>query len=148
MKVYNYISMLLLGVVSLASCSQDDGIEGENMGTLQGFQISVSEDGFQTVNAPGTRATENNYTTKFSEGDMIGIFAVKGENIVEDINNRQFTYQDGEWVLTDGEDAIEYKGSEFSKMNFYAYYPYDSKVTFEPANDDPSLHMSAIGKLE
>ena len=85
MKVYNYISMLLLGVVSLASCSQDDGIEGENMGTLQGFQISVSEDGFQAVNAPGTRATENNYTTKFSEGDMIGIFAVKGENIVEDI---------------------------------------------------------------
>ena len=47
MKVYNYISMLLLGVVSLASCSQDDGIEGENMGTLQGFQISVSEDGFK-----------------------------------------------------------------------------------------------------
>lgn len=137
MKVYNYISMLLLGVVSLASCSQDDGIEGENMGTLQGFQISVSEDGFQAVNASGTRATENNYTTRFSEGDMIGIFAVKGENIVEDINNRQFTYQDGEWVLTDGEDAIEYKGSEFSKMNFYAYYPYDSKVTFEPANDDP-----------
>ena len=135
--------MLLLGVVSLASCSQDDGIEGENMGTLQGFQISVSEDGFQAVNAPGTRATENNYTTKFSEGDMIGIFAVKGENIVEDINNRQFTYQDGEWVLTDGEDAIEYKGSEFSKMSFMTL-----KLLSNLRMMILSLHMSAIGKLE
>ena len=77
------------------------------MGTLQGFQISVSEDGFQTVNAPGTRATENNYTTKFSEGDMIGIFAVKGENIVEDINNRQFKYQDGEMCIRDRSSSDE-----------------------------------------
>lgn len=138
MKVYNYISMLLLaGAVSLASCSQDEEMEGDNMGSLQGFQISVSDDGFQDINASGTRATENNYSTRFTEGDMLGIFAVKNKEIVSDINNRQFTYQDGEWVLTDGGDDIEYKGSEFSKMSFYAYYPYDSKVTFEPANDEP-----------
>lgn len=138
MKVYNYISMLLLaGTAIFASCSQDEEMSGGNMDSIQGFQISVLDEGYQSIDGNKTRATENDYSTKFAEGDAIGIFAVKGENVVDEIKNRKFTMQDGPWMLDDGGDPIEYKGSEYQRMSFYAYYPYDENVIFEPAKTDP-----------
>ena len=138
MKVYNYISMLFLAAtVTFASCSQNEELGGENMEAMQGFQINVFDDGFQDVEANKTRAIENNYTTRFAEGDAIGIFAVKGEAVVGEINNRKFTMQDGIWTLDDDGDPIEYKGSEYQKMNFYAYYPFDKNVVFDPTKTEP-----------
>ena len=132
MKIYNYISMLFLaGAAVVASCSQNEELTGETPDSLQGFQISVSDEGFMDESGK-TRATENGYTTRFSNGDAIGIFAVRGETVVEDIKNRKFTLTDGYWELTDGGDPIEYKGSQFQRMTFYAYYPYNANVTFDP----------------
>ena len=137
MKVYNYISMLFLaGAAVVASCSQNEELTGETPDSLQGFQISVSDEGFMDESGK-TRATENGYTTRFSNGDAIGIFAVRGETVVEDIKNRKFTLTDGYWELTDGGDPIEYKGSQFQRMTFYAYYPYNANVTFDPTKVDP-----------
>ena len=137
MKVYNYISMLFLaGAAIVASCSQNEELTGETPDSLQGFQISVSDEGFMDESGK-TRATENGYTTRFSNGDAIGIFAVRGETVVEDIKNRKFTLTDGYWELTDGGDPIEYKCSQFQRMTFYAYYPYNANVTFDPTKVDP-----------
>ena len=137
MKVYNYISMLFLaGAAIVASCSQNEELTGETPDSLQGFQISVSDEGFMDESGK-TRSTENGYTTRFSNGDAIGIFAVRGETVVEDIKNRKFTLTDGYWELTDGGDPIEYKGSQFQRMTFYAYYPYNANVTFDPTKVDP-----------
>lgn len=137
MKVYSYISMLFLaGAAIVASCSQNEELEGETSDSLQGFQISVSDEGFMDESNK-TRAIENGYTTRFSNGDAIGVFAVRGETVVEDIKNRKFTLTDGYWELTDGGDPIEYKGSQFQRMTFYAYYPYNANVTFDPTKIDP-----------
>ena len=137
MKIYNYISMLFLaGAAIVASCSQNEELTGETPDSLQVFQISVSDEGFMDESGK-TRATENGYTTRFSNGDAIGIFAVRGETVVEDIKNRKFTLTDGYWELTDGGDPIEYKGSQFQRMTFYAYYPYNANVTFDPTKVDP-----------
>ena len=95
---------------------------------MQGFQISVSDTGFKTDNA--TRATENNYSTVFTNGDAIGIFAVRNGGIVSNINNVKCTMQDGSWEM---DTNIEYKESEFKKMSFYAYYPYSE--TFDSDTD-------------
>ena len=47
MKIYNYISMLFLaGAAVVASCSQNEELTGETPDSLQGFQISVSDEGF------------------------------------------------------------------------------------------------------
>lgn len=136
MKVYNYISMILLaGTAIFASCTQGEEPDGGKMDSLNGFQISVSDNGFQDLDAPQTRATESGYTTKFANGDAIGVFAVKGTSVVSDISNRKFTINDGVWEL-DGK-AIEYKSSEFRGMKFYAYYPFDENVTFEADKKDP-----------
>ena len=49
MKIYNYISMLFLaGAAIVASCSQNEELTGETPDSLQGFQISVSDEGFMT----------------------------------------------------------------------------------------------------
>ena len=73
MKIYNYISMLFLaGAAIVASCSQNEELTGETPDSLQGFQISVSDEGFMDESGK-TRATENGYTTRFSNGDAIGI---------------------------------------------------------------------------
>ena len=129
MKVNNYISMLFLaGAAMIASCSQNEELGGDNPDALQGFQISVSDKGFADMDKGETRAVESGYATRFSNGDAIGVFAVKGDVVVEAIRNRQFTMEDGVWVLSDGGDDIEYKGSEFERMKFYAYYPYNKNV--------------------
>lgn len=141
MKIYNYISMLFLaGAVIVASCSQNEELGDENPDSLQGFQITVSDEGFIDMEAGRTRAVESGYTTRFSNGDAIGIFAVRGGvggTIVDEIKNRKFTLVDGYWELSDGGDPIEYKGSQFQKMTFYAYYPYNANVVFDPAKDNP-----------
>jgi hypothetical protein len=128
--------LFLAGAAIVASCSQNEELTGETPDSLQGFQISVSDEGFMDESGK-TRATENGYTTRFSNGDAIGIFAVRGETVVEDIKNRKFTLTDGYWELTDGGDPIEYKGSQFQRMTFYAYYPYNANVTFDPTKVDP-----------
>ena len=128
MKYFNYISILLfVSFTALASCTQDDNM-GNEEGAKQNFQISVSDTGFESDNA--TRATENNYSTIFANGDAIGIFAVRNGAIVSNINNVRCSMQDGAWEM---ETNIEYKESEFKKMSFYAYYPYSE--TFNSDTD-------------
>lgn len=128
MKYYNYISILLfVSFSALTSCTQDDNMDNEASST-QNFQISVSDTGFESDNT--TRATENNYSTIFVNGDAIGIFAVRNGAIVSNINNIKCTMQDGAWEM---ETNIEYKESEFKKMSFYAYYPYND--TFNSDTD-------------
>ena len=69
MKVYNYISMLLLaGTAIFASCSQDEEMSGGNMDSIQGFQISVLDEGYQSIDGNKTRATENDYSTNLLKG--------------------------------------------------------------------------------
>ena len=128
MKYYNYISILLfVSFSALTSCTQDDNM-GNEASSTQNFQISVSDTGFESDNT--TRATENNYSTIFVNGDAIVIFAVRNGAIVSNINNVKCTMQDGAWEM---ETNIEYKESEFKKMSFYAYYPYNG--TFNSDTD-------------
>ena len=151
MKYYNYISMLLLvGLAVLTSCTQDENIGNEG-NPMQGFQVFVSDTGFKTDNA--TRATENDYATIFTNGDAIGIFAVRNGEIVSNINNVKCTMQDGAWVMN---AYIEYKESEFNAMKFYAYYPYsetfNSDTDFEASktltDGDPFEKYVANWKIE
>lgn len=138
MKYYNYISILLfVSFSALTSCTQDDNM-GNEEGFAQNFLISVSDTGFESDYT--TRATENNYSTIFANGDAIGIFAVKNGKIVSDINNLKCTMQDGAWEM---ETNIEYKESEFSKMSFYAYYPYTE--TFNSDTDFDAAKVLTAG---
>lgn len=142
--------LLFVGLAALTSCTQDENIGNEG-NPMQGFQISVTDTGFKTDNA--TRATEKDYATIFTNGDAIGIFAVRNGEIVSNIDNVKCTMQDGAWEM---DTNIEYKESEFKKMSFYAYYPYNaefnSDTDFEASktltDGDPFEKYIANWKIE
>ncbi|WP_294553484.1 fimbrillin family protein [uncultured Bacteroides sp.] len=137
MKLYNYISALLIaGIASFSSCSQEENLNGVNgIDSSNSIKISVSDGGFFDT-TPGTRATENGYTTEFADGDAIGIFGVDASGVVADINNRKYTMKNGNWEVEG--NPVEYKGEEFKRMTFYAYYPYSVNVKFDATHaEDP-----------
>ncbi|MCD8260214.1 MAG: fimbrillin family protein [Bacteroides sp.] len=136
MKIFNYILAFISAGVLMSSCSQEE--EVVNAGDqMQPLQLSVSNPGFQDIES---RATSAAYVTKFTDGDAIGVYAVKSDgSIVEDINNRKFVYDQGVWDVEG--DVIEYKGTEFRRFTFYAYYPYSENPAFEPTAADPFANM-------
>lgn len=137
MKIFNYILAFVSASMLVASCSQEEVIMNTDENEVQRLELSVQNEGFNNVD---TRAINTAYITKFTDGDAIGVFAVKSDGtIVDNINNRKFSYSEGVWEL-DG-DVIEYKGTEFKRFTFYAYYPYTDSPRFEPAAEDPFATM-------
>jgi hypothetical protein len=84
--------------------------------------------------ASETRATVSSYTTTFSEGDKIGIFAVK-----EDVSGRYALYMNvpyvlnnNEWKLADPDTKVYFS----EKYTYFAYYPYQEN--FDGIDSDQS----------
>ena len=133
MKLSAYLSIALLaaGMSATVSCSQENEPD-LTASSVQGLTISISDSGYATTD--GTRAIDQAYKTTFTDGDAIGVFAVRSGKVVEKISNRKFTFKEGNWEL-EGE-PIEYKGTEFKYMKFFAYYPYSENVKFDAGKWD------------
>lgn len=136
MKLYNHISTwAFAGLLAFTSCSQEESLEGSS--SLQGFQISVTDAGFQNLSEG--RATDENFKTTFVKGDAIGVYAVENGQVVEGVANRKFTMNEkGEWDLEG--NPIEYDSERFKNITFYAYYPYqadEESIQFDAAAEDP-----------
>jgi len=133
MKIYNNLSICALaGLFAFTSCAKEDGMEGGSV--AQPFQISVSDRGFQGIS--DGRAVDENYKTTFVAGDVVGVYGVAGGQVVEGISNRKFTLNEkGVWELEG--NPIEYDSELFKTITFYAYYPYQDNVAFNPAVEDP-----------
>ena len=133
MKLSAYLSIALLaaGMSATVSCSQENEPD-LTASSVQGLTISISDSGYATTD--GTRAIDQAYKTTFTDGDAIGVFAVRSGKVVEKISNRKFTFKEGNWELEG--DPIEYKGTEFKYMKFFAYYPYSEDVKFDAGKWD------------
>ena len=115
----------------LTGCSENELPGNENTDTNRTtFTIEVSDGGYAPAagEKPDTRATENDYTTQFTAGDKIGVFAVKNNEIVG-VNNlclvatAETDAGDGSlvWKTEDGDTPIIPAGAAY-----YAYYPWQS----------------------
>lgn len=117
----------------LTGCSENELPSDENTDTNRTtFTIEVSDGGYAPAagEKPDTRATENDYTTQFTAGDKIGVFAVKNRKIVDGVNNLCLvataeTNADGNsslvWKIEGGDTPIIPAGA-----TYYAYYPWQS----------------------
>lgn len=112
--------LVLLSAVSLCSCSNDDEpVTTATDGTT--LTVTARADGFaSTDGTPQTRASENDYTTTFTNGDQIGVFAVKGGNVISDCKNVQLTYDGEKW-----NGNVIYK---YADATYFAYYPYTADM--------------------
>jgi len=130
MKSYKLIQKALFVVCSFAvlSCSQEEDYTIPNMPNEAGaFDISVIDAGIYN-NDPKSRAvTDGEYKTTFVEGDQIGLFAVKGEAVLDAVKNIPLTYDGSKWTVAGG-TTLPYT-AEQADADYYVYYPYDETLT-------------------
>lgn len=120
------LSLLFLLCISvLCGCTDND----EPVPATDGSTLTVhaTADGFASADGADTRASEDGYTTKFVNGDKIGVFAVKNGQVIEDCKNVPLTYNGTNWEGT----AYYYTGAEY-----FAYYPYDESMKDETSVDE------------
>ncbi len=123
MKQYKLMQVALLAILLFgwAGCSQN---EEEVPGNVRnGIVLNVTDTGIIS-NEPSTRTEDTGFVTTFTQGDQIGLFAVKDGAILDEINNMPFTFNGSSWsgkpILYD---------DRLVGVNFYAYYPYQSEMT-------------------
>ena len=124
----------LTGVFMMASCSNEmeeqlAGGEG-NGGQEVKFTTGIG-DLSRTVIADGT------LVTSFTEGDEMGVFAYKGDQLVA--KNVKYTYNGSQWT---SDAAITSENGV--QLSYYAYYPYDETVT-DPANISVTVNADQTG---
>lgn len=135
------VVVVFVSAFLLTGCSENELPSNENTDTNRTtFTIEVSDGGYAPAagEKPDTRATENDYTTQFTAGDKIGVFAVKNNEIVDGVNNLCLVATaDGSnlvWKTEDGKTPLN-----ISDATYYAYYPWqpDEKITDKvyPATD-------------
>lgn len=113
-----YVSVAAACLLS-ASCAQDEPA----MPNHQAFEITVTDAGYTT----DSRAAEQGLTTIFTDGDQIGVYAVKNGAIVNGIDNICLTAKGDDdnltWVVPQGIELSAPAG-----VTFYAYYPYTAQL--------------------
>ncbi|MBC5612757.1 fimbrillin family protein [Bacteroides hominis] len=120
------LSLLFLLCTSvLCGCANDD----EQLLSTDGSTLTVhaTAEGFASADGVNTRASESGYTTTFTNGDQIGVFAVKDGNVIEDCKNVPLTYNGTNW-----EGTVYY----YTGAKYFAYYPYDASMHSKTSVDE------------
>jgi len=135
MKKNNYILLifLLLAVAGLGSCSGEEDYAGNEPSGGQSLSVIVNDAGYLSAakDGIGTKATEQGYTTAFTAGDQIGVFAVKDNQIITEVNNLCLTASMESSTLV-WKDAGGNTPLKFTGATYYAYYPYQSTLAGTP----------------
>lgn len=118
-------------LLTAMGCTADDTATSEPTAAGEPLAVTVSDRGFKGTS--GTRAVESGYTTKFTAGDQIGVFAVRqGESKVNAlVDNVCLTaadngYETLTWKDTNGNSLVSLPGA-----TYYAYYPYAAGTTID-----------------
>lgn len=121
----NLFLLAAVAALTLSSCGRED-MDTKPDGQCGDFRFEIK------IAPPITRVTtDTEFNSTWEEGDQIGIFAVEhGEPLgsTADSNvfhNVKLTYKNGEWAP----DAPLYQPGGNTKLDFYAYHPYDVSAT-------------------
>ena len=136
MKAYNILYRLLhlAGLLLvIASCGKDEAVMPAGAEVGQSLTISIIDSGHASAEGPATRTVEDGYTTKFSEGDVCGLFMFRGGQAV--YSNLKLTAETDAatgklvWKPETGKSLAGGLPDE----NYYIYYPYQSDMTGKTA---------------
>lgn len=123
MRQYKLIQVALLATLLLgwSGCSLNETEVPENAPNQ--VVLNVTDIGLNNSGAT-TRTEDEGFVTTFTQGDQIGLFAVKDGAVLDEINNIPFTYNGSSWsgkpILYD--DRLE-------GVTFYTYYPYQPDMS-------------------
>lgn len=114
--------LFLLCAAALCGCAEDDEPIAATDGTI--LTIHATADGFTSAEGADTRATESGYTTTFTTGDEIGVFAVKNGAVIAGCRNVKCTYNAGNNTWNASAPVYYYKDAQY-----FAYYPYKDELS-------------------
>ncbi len=124
-----YLVMAVMSMGLMTACHDDENVSGKQE-SRQPVQFNMNLNQSRTVTG-----TDNNRTTKWSEGDAVGIFVCKHGTQELVYTNAKYVLSGGFWSAADEESKI-YSDEAY---DFYAYYPYASGVT-----DPKSVAVTAL----
>lgn len=136
MKTYNilYRSLHLAGLLLvIASCGKDEAVSPAGAESGQSLAVSIIDSGYASAEGPATRAVEDGYITKFSEGDTCGLYLLRGGQTV--YSNLKLTAETDAatgklvWKPETGKSLAGGLPDE----NYYIYYPYQSDMAGKTA---------------
>lgn len=147
---YSFISMSICAILFICgACGSENGIDSgdETSSSRISLTIHVTVSCFDNLsdvmNNPITRTTEKGLSTQFTQGDAIGIFAIKGTgtkkgSIVDGINNTKLIYNETtkSWNTTD--DILYW----YDEVNYIAYYPYKENIEIDPQQSEKEIISS------
>lgn len=127
------LAALLLLAAGMAGCSEEDTLPGATT-TSCPLTVSVTDSGYTSGNpsATATRAEEDGYTTRFTAGDQIGLYAVKGGAIIASNVCLTATGDGGNVIAWSASTTLYYEGAG---VKYFAYYPYQSDLAGTPDAD-------------
>ncbi len=109
-KLFFNLSLIITGLM-MTGCSEEIFVEDGHSGYNHILKIDV-RDG----RTAETRTTYDGLRASFEEGDVIGVYAVDENNILQ-ATNIPFTLTSGEWI---GGEEVIYN----DQWSYYAYGPY------------------------
>ncbi|WP_270899075.1 fimbrillin family protein [Bacteroides xylanisolvens] len=131
---YKFLSTaLLLGSIVLWSSCSNIEEDLSVMSGNKGLTINVQDMGLENVEPSVSRAvTDANYNTTFEIGDCIGLFAVKDNAILSDVNNLKVEFTREGWLPV---TELQYDGT-LKDAVFYAYFPYKESLSINSVEAD------------
>lgn len=134
-------------LLTVSGCTNEEEIGGGSKEHPAIQTIRATKSDFittQEVNVPLTRTTIDGYKTTFSDGDQIGLFAIKDGAIVDNVNNMALTCtvtEDGttSWTLPADTKIYYYEG-----VTYIAYYPYNVNVTIDASKTNDKIINSLV----
>lgn len=115
MKKFN-IYILLSSLLALLLQGCNDEIANDPLSGTP-LMIQVKAKGYTSADNPQTRTNDDGYTTTFTTGDKIGVFAVKDGKLINE--NVPYTYDGTDWTGN---------GFYYKETQYFAYYPYDPNL--------------------
>lgn len=154
------LTALCTALAALHSCNGDidiDSISGTGNSTATGtpLEVRATVAPFQSPDAstsPATRAAIDNISTKFQNGDAIGLICFRSDAtkqyISEDINNLKLVFSGtdgvGTWKTEGGEDPINYSDA----ISYMAYYPYIPDVNLTTVTNEMDAETAIKDALQ
>ncbi len=138
MSTHKTIYFFILLVAVLTSCKKQDSSQHDDISDEQiRFTVSINGSNDNNTFSSGSKLalsapiSRTDFSTQFTVGDSIGIFAVPtGQSLASSgnlIHNIKVTYNGTDW-----QSNIKWPIGN-PNLDFYAYYPYDPNMT-DPIN--------------
>lgn len=141
-KQFIYAALFICALFA-TSCSQDENTEMSQY-ELNQLHINITDMGISKIDDGKTRATtDDKYQTTFTDGDQIGLFAVKNGQIVDNIENVCLQYNATHKVWMPAGGSLSYSPNLEGAV-YHAYYPYKEDVTtsFQANASDPFAELA------